>query len=187
MDMDAAINFIHTFIETEHEAHVAQYTERDDAAFARKIAKLQEFYEDMRPEPRRAPGKTEEWFVKAQGGLASVAPRVLFQVKHYIHPNLGDLYRNYTSDYLTSGDMAIYFANFYVTDIGHGPKIVSKYLICFACNGTGKVDDEPCNECGGLGWLHSDGLELKKLGTLAETRQFRPPDDPIQQEEYAAE
>ncbi len=74
-----------------------------------------------------------------------------------------------------------------MVDTDSGLKIIAKYLICFTCDGTGEVDDEPCDDCGGLGWEHSDGLELAELGALVDVRKFRPPDDPIQQEDYRAD
>jgi len=167
--MEDAINFIKQFIDEEYEALVAQWTEHDNSVFKTKRRELNRFYgPDITPEINRPRSVDKRWFEKAKKYLDMIQPRILFQVKQYEHPTLGNLYRCYVST--TQRSNSTYFACLYVAHTEQGLKIVAQY----------NTDFEG-------GWDWSGGVKLETLGKLIEVRKFQAPTEPENLKEYEAE
>lgn len=177
--------FIQDFIRAEYEALVAQYTERDEAAFQAKRAKLKAFFANgTEPELSRIGPPDEDWFAAGERmmELKSLAPRVLFQVKAYRHPEYGRLYRAYLSSIAAPrGQGPLYFKNYFIAERDGQLKIVSHYDLDIIPDQEGdRLED------GGLAWIWTSGDRLRTLGELEDSRKFQPPDDPAQRAEYEA-
>jgi len=186
--VDVVVDFMRDFVAAEHGALMSMYTERDDTAFAAKRAKLDTFYAPDVPSDLKAPATRDAAFFKqSAAALDTVQPRVLFQIQHYRHPKVGNLYRVYVSDKIRAGKTADYFANLYVAEKKGKLQIIAKYLICLECEGTGKADGKKCAECKGKGWEHFEGTKIPNPGELVEVRKLHKPDNPQQLVEYEAE
>ncbi len=187
--MDQVVNFMRDFISAEYKTQRALYTEQDDAAFQTHLDNLQDFYAPaMEPEVRPPfAGRDAAYFAAAKDTLDTVQPRVLFQIKHYKHPKLGDFYRIYVTDKIRVGKKATYFANLYVMDKKGKLQITAKYIICLDCEGTGKINDKRCPECKGKGWEHFGGIKIPVLAAPIEVRKLHKPDNPVHLAEYEAE
>ncbi|MDQ2805460.1 MAG: hypothetical protein M3Z04_00850 [Chloroflexota bacterium] len=186
--MDQVVDFMQDFIKAEHTTQLALYTDPDEAALRAKLNDLATFYAANVEPDVKAPGMRDAaYFKQAKKSLPTVQPRILFQIKHYQHPKLGDLYRCYLSENLRAGSQASYFANLYVA-AQHGKlQIVAQYLICLDCDGIGKVDGKRCPECKGKGWDYFYGVKVANPGELVEVRKLHKPDNPQQQADYEAE
>ena len=186
--MDAIVEFIRDFISAENAALYAQYAERSQTAFLKKLDHLRTFYAEGVAPDVNDPGKRDAAFFKeCAESLDEVKPRLLFQVKHYEHPKLGDLYRAYVSNNTRSGKRSLYFANIYVAGKGKERRIIANYVLCRDCAGLGKVDGKKCPECKGAGWLKAGGAQIPKLDKPVEVRKFLAPDKPEHLIEYEAE
>ncbi len=186
--MDQVVEFMRDFIKAEHAAQMAQYTERDDAAFAAKLDALKAFYAPaLEPDVRPPATRNAAYFKEAADTLDTIQPRVLFQIKHYKHPKLGDFYRTYVTDKIRAGKKATYFANLYVIDKKGKLQITAKYIICLDCEGTGKVDGKRCPECKGKGWEYFFGIKIPALGAPDEVRKLHKPDNAAHLADYEAE
>jgi hypothetical protein len=186
--LDAAVEFIRDFITAENAALHAQYTEHNQAAFDKKLDRLKEFYADDVAPDVNDPGERDAAFFKESAeSLDSVKPRLLFQVKRYEHPKLGDVYRAYVSNNTRSGKKSLYFANLYVAGKGKERKIIANYVLCRNCAGLGKVDGKKCPECKGDGWLWAGGTHMPKLDKPVEVHKLHAPDKPEHLAEYEAE
>lgn len=185
--MDQVVDFMRDFIKAEHTALLSMYTERDAAGFAAKREKLDTFYAPDVPSDLKAPvTRDAAYFEQSEAALDKVQPRVLFQIKHYHHPKLGDLYRCYLTSNVRSSKKTNYFANLYVA-AQHGTlQIVAQYLICLDCDGTGKVAGQRCPECTGKGWDYFYGVQVTHPGELVDVRKLHKPDNPQQQADYDA-
>ena len=183
--MNEAVAFMGRFIEFECLTAKLIYTEESDEVVEAKLDELAEFYAlGARPDVYRMPKNDREYFIKGREFAKSVSPRVLFQIKQYDHPVYGEIYRCYVSHYLRPGNTAVYNANLYVLHSNNNLRIISKYTICTACQGTDRVDGEVCPECELDGWNHSNGVEFEELGMQKGVLKIRPPDDPVQRTEY---
>lgn len=188
-DMEDIIAFMQAFVAKEYEAYRTLYAEREYAVFAQRRRELDRFFSWFRGgPPYRFPDQSDEEFDAAKAALDNIRPRTLFQIKQYEHPVLGNLYRSYTSDTLST-DATNYFANFFVAYDGTDRRIVAEYLVCLICQGSGEVDEDICPECNGEGWEHFGGIELdlENLGPLIAVRRLQPPDSHAQRMDYVPE
>jgi hypothetical protein len=184
--MQPILQFVEAFVPAEFEALVAQYSERDEAVFRAKRARVEEFFgRGMQPELRRPDRADEDWFAagKRMIALNTLAPRTLFQIKAYQHPNYQRLYRVYmSSSTAPRGKGPLYFKNYFVSDQGGQFKIVSHYDLDLITDQAGnRLND------GGLTWIWNDGEVLETLGDFVQSQKFQAPDDPAQRAEYEAE
>lgn len=186
--MEEVAAFLRDYVEAEHAAQMCLYTERDDAVLQVKLDTLQTFHAPAVPPDVRAPlVRDESWFSQAAETLGSIQPRVLFQIKHYQHPELGDLFRAYVSSNLRAGKKVGYFASLYLAGHEGRLRIVSRYLICLDCEGAGRVNGKKCRECKGKGWEYFYGLKLPDPGALIEVRRLRSPDIAQNRVDYDSE
>ncbi|MDQ2807417.1 MAG: hypothetical protein M3Z04_10985 [Chloroflexota bacterium] len=186
--MDQVVEFMRDFIKAEHATQLVLYTESDETVLLAKLDQLEAFYAPgVEPSVKAPVARDAAYFEQAKKSLATVQPRVLFQIKHYKHPKMGDLYRCYLSENIRAGDKASYFANLYVADRKGQLQIVSQYLICLDCDGTGRIDGKRCPECKGKGWDYFYGVRIANPGELIEVRKLHKPDNPQQLAEYEAE
>jgi hypothetical protein len=184
--MQVILPLIEAFIQAEHEALIAQYSERDAALFQDKRAKVEKFFANgIEPEIRRPAAPDETWFAagKRMLELKSLAPRVVFQIKLYRHPRYPRLYRAYLSSTAPArGKRLMYFKNYFVAEQDGDLKIISHYDYDLITDQEGErlVD-------GGLSWIWNDGQVLDTLGDFEKSWKFQAPDDPAQRAEYEAE
>lgn len=184
--LDDAITFIHSFFSKEYNALVAQYTERDDKLFEASRQELEIFVAaDVRNEAQRPPKANERWFDVGERMVNNdqVAPRTLFQIKAYRHPNFGTLYRAYASLPVPPRAKGIdYFTNFYIIFIDGHSKIISRYdLDILPEPNAEKLKDNS------LTWVYHSGEVLNTLGDLLKVRKFQAPNKPNTMREYEAE
>jgi hypothetical protein len=192
--MNEAVDFFQRFIRAEYEMAEAAYGERDSSLYAKKLEAFEGFLKGVRTPDSRVRGIDdlelgilgEDWFETGQQVLEQLRPRTLFQVKQYLHPELGDVFRAYVSD-SRAFIVDVYGANLYAARVEGELRIISLYATCDECLMTGKVDGRTCPECKGTGWRFLDGSRLDDPGKLVEVRKLQPPSSRQQREEYEAE
>jgi hypothetical protein len=195
--LDEAVDFFQQFIRAEYEMATAAYGERDTGLYVEKYAEFERFLKDVKTMDSRGrdlddftlelmAAEGEDWFETGKKVLEALRPRTLFQVKHYIHPEWGDLFRGYLS-HPRAPIVNVYGFNFYATRIDDELRIISMYSTCDECFTTGKIKGKPCRECGATGWRFQEGRRIETPGRLVEVRKLQPPADPEQLREYEAE
>ncbi len=187
--MEEVIKVIEEFVPKEYAAWLAFYGEPDDSIFRQKVADVMHFAapdEDVYLGFSRPPDIGEASLLRMKETLARVVPRVLFQVKRYTHPELGELYRAYLSGKFTYS-ASKYSSILYLARTGSEIRIVSVDGRCISCAGRGSIGEEPCAECGATGWTHAGGRKLTTFGELMEVRKVRPPANPANLTEYESE
>ena len=116
--------------------------------------------------------------------LKKIIPRILFQLKHYETPTLGDalkrivtgndLYACYVSYDLNVGRNPFFSSIFYVSETNQGLKIIYRKLF----------DDEKGK------WYHSHDLEAAQIinsGKLIEVQKYIAPEEATSLADYNAE
>lgn len=192
--LDEATDFFQRFLQAEYEMAAAAYSEPDSALYAKKLEAYEALLENVRTPHSRVRGVDdlelgilgEDWFETGKDILKGLKPSTLFQVKHYAHPELGDLFRAYVSHpaaYLAKD----YGINFYAARVDGELRIVSQYVTCDECSMSGRVNGRPCSECKGTGWRYMDGRRLETLGPLVQVAKLQPPSAPEHRKEYDAE
>lgn len=176
--IEAVTSFITEFINQEHEAHVAYYAERDYQTFVQKRDRFNAFFgPGLHVNMYRDQNESEVWFTKGAQSIDVIVPRVLFLIRRYTTPQLGDLYRCYTNYFKRYDPEADYFTNFFVAETEAGLKIVAQYTL----DSSGEAEDL-CDR--GLCWQWKGGVKITELGELVEERKFRAPDDDTHRAEY---
>ena len=167
--MDAVVDFVRSFIQKEHEAHVAMYTERDEAAYQAKIAAANEFLDLEEPVELglyREENPPEHYFRAAsiREMLEHTVARTLFLVQRH----KGDIYRcTVSSDY--AFPLLSYSMEWFVGLRDDGAlKILAKHSVSR-------------NRRVALG-----GRSVKSLGKALEVRKLTPPTDPDDLAKYSA-
>lgn len=177
--MEAVINFIKEFLTQEYESLIHLRTESDTNLIESDLKTLNNFFQCLDSGLHLSSSRTIE---NRDTVLRQLQKRVLFQIKQYTHSTLSKVYRVYlSSSFLGDHD---YFTNFYIAETEKGFKIIARYNLCNACNGTGIIANFICNECSGLGWRWRGGQKLDTLGTLIMVRRFHPPIDIQHLQEY---
>lgn len=192
--LDEAVDFFQRFIQAEYEMAVAAYSEPDSQRYARKLEAFEQLLKGVRTRDARVRGVDDlelgilgdDWFETGKRILERYRPRTLFQVKHYTHSELGDLFRAYVSEPDAFMGKA-YSASFYATQVEDTLRVISLYFICDECEMTGTVQGAPCPECQGTGWRFMEGRRIGPPGTLVGVRKLQPPSRPEQLKEYEAE
>jgi hypothetical protein len=111
--------------------------------------------------------------------------RTLFAVVRYEVAD-GELCRGWIGNAFRGENGEGILDNYYVAaDDEAALKIVTRYRVCFKCDGAELVDGKPCTGCAGLGWTFDGGAKLKKLGRVLEVRKLEPPSDPGSTVAYA--
>jgi hypothetical protein len=180
------LDFINAFLDAEHEALIAQYTEHDKNIFEGKKAILERFLScGVESELSQPLSPDEAWFENGRRIVesGSLIPRMLFQIKIYDHPVFATLYRAYVSlNSLPIGKRSMYFANFFAADTDEGLKIVSRYDIDMIPDQEGvRLKDAS------LSWIWHSGKQISTLGKLVKTYKFKAPDNPEHLIEYQFE
>jgi hypothetical protein len=170
--MNDVIEFMKDFINQEYETLIHIRTELDAGLVETKINILNRFFQGLNSGLYLSNSRTLE---AKEVVISQLQPRKLFQVKQYLHPTIGILYRGYLSSSFY-GDQD-YFANFFIAATERGLKIISRYHLCNTCNGAGHLRDNPCMECHGFGWQWRGGSQLNILGEFVAVQQFQSPSD----------
>ena len=194
MDMKAIVEFLQRYIQHDYETRLASYTETSDQDFQRIVDGFDQFYssdERVYAHVKRGnfEGMDEETRAKMQSMAKRVVPRVLFLVRKYKHPKLGDLFRGYLSDNVSYGPDSLngYSQAVYVAPTGEGPRIISIDDVCADCEGKGTLYDETCSDCKGSGYKHRQGKNISKPGKLLEAFKLQAPTEPVSLADYESE
>ncbi len=163
--MDEAMQVMRRFIDAEFEAVRAGYVDPDNDAVRAKEKGAEKFFH-ITPQTPMALGfgrgsATPEDLKDGERFLNRIKPRTLFQVKHYRHPELGELHRFYASPWLVGYSLG-YGSSFFVAKVDGEWKIVSRYA---PARGGEKVE-----------WEHESGMRLTTLGELTGTEKLTPPE-----------
>lgn len=184
--INEASAFARDLIDREFEAYQAKYLQRDEVLARATIARFLELVEgEVETDMVRPIAPGEAWFAAGQAMLANgmLAPRILFQIKAYRHPNLGRLYRLYMSAPTRprSGN-AGYYTNFYASDTGSGLKVIARYDLDL-------LPDQPGERIrmDRLSWIFAGGVSLETLGSLLEVKKFQAPGQKEHLAEYELE
>jgi hypothetical protein len=165
--MEEIIRFIRNFIAKEHEVMIQIRTELDIPLVEANLNSLNQFFQGLDSDLYLSSSRTLEELDKV---LELFQPRTLFQIKQYIHPVLGSIYRVYLSSPFR-GDHR-YFSNFYIANTVQGLKIIAHYNLCNYCSGIGNRAGIVCDECHGFGWNWRGGQKLEELGELVAELDF---------------
>jgi hypothetical protein len=174
--MDEVLRFLEEFIEKDHRAHQAIFTEPDDNAYARIEAETYPFLEGtLRTELGRPLNQPPDKFEARRKYVSEVVARALYQVKRHEHPTLGEIYRAYlgaTVNYAAGH----YRYSAFVRRTPGGWKIFSLYFACDTCGATGRDEGARCLDCRGLGWTWATGHRFDSgFGKLVEVHKREEP------------
>jgi hypothetical protein len=176
--MENINKFIKEFIELEFNCHRLKWdisvTDQDVEAINKKLKTY--FHPVIQPDLTRIGSEfsNEVKIELAKKKLTKIHPRILFQIKHYINPKLGDalarfvtgkdIYACYLS-YNQSGGRELYFSSIYfVSETNEGLKII--YTMSF--------DSKK-----GI-WYHPNELDTTRvinLGKLIEVEKYQAPEE----------
>lgn len=187
MDMNDVVDWLQRFTRCTYEAQVAAYSpELDDDTHARRFAALDQFYaleENVHVGISRGREMSDDGKARSASMRARLVPRVLFMVKKYQAPGAEELYRAYVGGSFKH-DVGSYAQALTLAQTPRGLRIVAVDGNCMNCRGRGKVDGEPCGDCGGTGWEHESGRKLGDLGAPVEVRKLQAPTDSVSRADY---
>ena len=166
--MEKVIRFIHNFLTQEYEVMIQMRTEPDVLLTEHNLNSLNQFFQELHSGLNLSSSRTME---ERTTVIRQLQPRILFQINQYVHASLGTIYRVYLSSPFWGDNN--YYVNFYVVNTEKGLKIVSRYIICYNCNGTGYCAELLCDECQGFGWNWRGGKKIESLGKLVTERKFK--------------
>lgn len=167
--MDEVVAFAHEFAKREHELEVAQWRERDEAAFQEQVAAVAGDLFDPGLGLRINRGALNDaYFAMGDEQVAQRKPRIVFRVDRWTHPELGELWGIYVSSTVKASQTL--FSRYFVRDTGKGLRLVGQQNVCRDCMGTGEVDGRVCPNCRGTGWIHRGGEKIGDPGKLEESR-----------------
>lgn len=154
--MAAADEFMRDFITKEYEALRAKYGDPKEVFVPKLQAVNALFTRDVTTKSGITRTSSANLDALRPHQSAIVRRRVL-SARDLTHPKLGAL-----SEYvLTSpegGDGPE--AKYYVREADAGMRIVSYYLWCRDCSGSGRINGKTCSHCHGSGWTYADGLTV---------------------------
>lgn len=189
--MDEVLAFVRKFIQQEYEFNKILHTERDDASMQAARAQIRAYFADdfanfdQGPDYRR-PSQPDNTFFEdgqLQFDRGWIVPRTFFQLKQYQHPEIGQLFRAYTSSiHRSEPGHNGYANNFFITRQNNDLRIITRYRL-HDPRGRGRVmiTDH------GLMWAASGGLKIQTMGKLVAVHKLEPPDQPADRAEYDAE
>lgn len=187
MKTELVLDFLRKFIETDHQANIAEYTERDDNIFQEKVALIEKFYaveEGVYAGFHRSTGIEPEWFDLLEETGKLLTPRVLFMVIHYTHPELGDIYRAYVSGRFDYDNDTFDMILTIIEKPDKTLRIVSVDAYCLSCCGRGRIGEEGCESCDSTGWEHASGRQFEQFGHVAEVYKLVAPQDAVSLASY---
>ncbi|MGZ5966569.1 MAG: hypothetical protein ACXWP4_02795 [Polyangiales bacterium] len=162
--MDAAETFIRDFIAKEYEALRAKYGDPNPVFIPKLQAVNALFTRDVITKSGISRPSSAH-FDELRPRQQSIVARRLLGKHEYAHPALGPLFECVLSGPEDVGSDAA-DAKYFVRDTDVGMRIVSYYLVCRDCTGTGRAAGRACARCGASGWVYADGVELASPGTL---------------------
>ncbi|HZS41670.1 MAG TPA: hypothetical protein VFF06_32795 [Polyangia bacterium] len=186
--MDDVLEFARRYLAEEYEIGRAAWLIADEKEYRARLKQ----YESMYAKPGglglgRPTTQTEE---QRKAGaerlkLSKDEPGILFQVKEYEHPKLGQIYRIYTSGHIHPRHKAtMYLSGHIVQRTKDGLKIVARYQFCDTCHATGVFEGKKCPDCEGQGWIYRGGEKVGDPGKLVAVRKVQAPTDEASLEEY---
>jgi hypothetical protein len=161
--METAEAFIRDFIAKEHEALRAKYGDPNPVFIPKLQAVNALFARDVATKSgisRMSSANLDELRPRQK----SIVPRRVLAAHEYSNPTLGALFEYVlTGPEEAQGGAAD--AKYYVRNTDGGMRIVSYYVACHDCGGTGKRAGKACPHCAS-GWVYADGVTLASPGTL---------------------
>ncbi|PTL85200.1 hypothetical protein [Vitiosangium sp. GDMCC 1.1324] len=187
MNTKEVVEWMQRFTQRDYEAHLASYSpELDDETYTSRFVELDRLYaleEDVYTGISRGREMSEQAKARCTTMRERLTPRVLFQLKKYAHPEMGELYRAYVSGEFKH-NVGAYNLILTLAHTKHGLQIVSVDSRCMNCRGSGREDGEACQECGGKGWEHESGRKLGELGAPVEVIKLQAPTNPESRADY---
>lgn len=166
--MDEVQRFFEAYLEAEHTAAAAVYTEPDDMALYERIAAAESFLHStsehmMSLGVGRPLGMTPDKLADLAADAGEQRPRPLYKLVRYEHPLYGDLYEAWVGpDSDTTSPR--YSQRLFATRLGDDLKIISRYAASFPFEGP-------------TTWEHLEGTVIDDPGTPAETSELVAVDD----------
>jgi hypothetical protein len=182
MDIDGGLSFARRVFDEEHRAWVACYTVVDDDEFFISAFKLQKsFHKGIHVMPGRGLNTPADTFDAERGRATEYAPRTIYAIgRHDVGTGLVTVY---VSSPEASPPRGI-FHRMHIADTEKGPRFMAMYVVCYRCNGMGRIAGASCPECKGRGWEHRGGERFDELGAPAELRKLEAPASPLTQPLY---
>lgn len=184
--LEIVSEIMQAFVQAEYSALVLQYTEPDDHHYKKEQAKVEQFLaKGVVSGLQRPSHPNPSWFVTGEAMIAQnqIAPRTIFQIKQYEHPQTGHLFRVYASHTAKGNSKRLsYFVNFFVIAIRGEWKIISRYDLDLLPEQDGKRFSD-----GNLSWIWHSGRQWQALGMLQAVKKITPPTDPDSLAEYERE
>ena len=171
------IDFAKQYVQIEYETFVMHATEADQEIYAKQRQKLAAFSQpDVQDGTQRPKAPDEGWLERGRKRVkkGNLVQRPLFQIKWYIHPMLGDLYRIYLGSTTKPRDQPqIYNICLFASKIDNDLKIISRY----GFNRFPERNYDTILEEKGLVWVYESGVIIKELGRFQESIKFEEPGD----------
>ena len=157
--------FLREYLDAEHRAMRAVYTDADDVAVAVAMRDAERF---LRPAPERplplpfgrAPRVDAEDLAMLREDAHLLAPRRLFLMRRYRHARFGELFAGVVSDATTDGQRR-YAQTLFVATVDGAPAIVARWELDAAVPG--------------VGWEPVAGADLGALEPPAAVLKLEPP------------
>jgi hypothetical protein len=184
-EMDRVLAFLQEYIQQDLSVAVAN-SMGDVAEHAVRMQALRMlFAEDAGPglSPTIATNLDEATRRTLQAQVAELRPRTIFKIQRWQHPAQGEIYQAYAGS-TSPGKLMGYFQSLIIKQIRGALRIVGRYVVCRTCAATGSFQGQRCPDCGSLGWLHREGVNLTSFGTPVETLRLHEPTNPAFRAEY---
>jgi hypothetical protein len=181
MTIDEVVQFMKDFIQAEYECLIARHSEPDDQKFLAAYNRVVGFFSGATVGGLTRPPMTAADFARFAPQLQLIKPRILFKVKSFDYPELGELHAAWTGS--TAGTPS-YYSLFLIRPVDSRPRIVAEYGLCLECSGR----DPDCSYCS-AGWSRSSGLRLdfKRVGSATDVRKLSPPQPAHERATYDAD
>lgn len=170
--MDDVVAFLEAFARREFEVLQARWRERDEAAWQAAVAALHaDFFAPPLSSGFFRFQAGDAHFAQAEEQLRHRMPRILYEVRRWRHPTLGELFAGYVSS--QAQGRLLLTSRFFVRETAEGLRLIARQDVCPDCSGTGEQGGRVCAGCAGRGWRDAGGPVITDPGTLLETRELR--------------
>ena len=169
--IEDAAQFVKRVIELEYEAEVSRNSETDDV-FVPKLKRLNDCFANQVTVASGISRPANMQRAELDGlrvHVENTRRRQLVAIFQFETSKFGPVFACHVT-----GKDAFSVDNpervWYVAQTSDGWRVLGYDRACYQCDGAGKIGDSPCDECGGVGWLHGDGFEFKNRDAVASKR-----------------